>query len=141
MLVSDSGNHRVRVIDIGAGIVTTLVGTGSAGGTDGSLDQASFFNPRALAIDPSGWLIIGETGSRRLRRLQLDLASGQRQIVTLAGSAGGSGLGTARAPSLASIPFSTLRWEATLQFTCPIRPTTRFASCPASTPPRSSGQM
>ena len=85
--IADSGNHRIRRI-IG-GIITTLGGTGAAtwGGDGGSASAASFNHPTALAVDGSGYLLVADTGNRRVRRILLS----DRTVSTVAGSDGDFG--------------------------------------------------
>src|SRR5215204_1353822 len=50
LLVADSGNGRVRAIEVN-GDVSTLAGAGDGGFRDGSLLQAGFITPTAIAVD------------------------------------------------------------------------------------------
>ena len=50
----DGSNHRIRRVDIATGATTTLAGSGSAGFRDGAGGSARFYNPRGIAIEPSG---------------------------------------------------------------------------------------
>jgi len=55
LYVADRGNHTIRQIVIGSGVVTTLAGTaGTLGNVDGTGAAARFSNPGGLAIDSSG---------------------------------------------------------------------------------------
>jgi len=59
---------RIRQIDP-AGVVTTLAGTGKAGGKDGPLLDATFDEPTGIAIGPTGDVFVLETGAHRVRRI------------------------------------------------------------------------
>ena len=89
--IADTGNHRVRRIDL-AGTIETLAGTGLAGdsGDGGPATSARMRNPIGVAVDAVGNVYIADTGNHRVRRI--DLAG---TIETLAGTglAGDSGDG------------------------------------------------
>ena len=72
IFVSDSGNHRVRAIAPG-GTISTLAGTGNAGfsGDGGPAGSALLSSPYALAINPSGHLLIGDLRNYRIRKVAL----------------------------------------------------------------------
>lgn len=82
--VSDSLNHRIRVIDLDANTIDTLAGTGSAGfsGDGGAATDAQLNTPRDLEIGPDGRLYFADTENNRIRAI--DLSSGT--IETVAGS-------------------------------------------------------
>lgn len=81
--VTDTGNHRVRVI-VPGGVITTAAGTGrNEFSLDGTLaTQSSLSSPYGLAFDTSGNLYVSERGQSRVRRF----APGGR-IATVAGNA------------------------------------------------------
>jgi uncharacterized protein (TIGR03437 family) len=83
MYIADSGNQRIRRVDPG-GIITTIAGTGTAGFSgDGSLaSAATFSNPVAVALDPSGALYVIDGDNNRIRRLVVG-----GTVATLAGTA------------------------------------------------------
>jgi sugar lactone lactonase YvrE len=83
MLVADYGNHRLRHIDLD-GNVTTYAGTGAAGSDDGALADATFHNPKGLAMDAAGTLYVTDTGSHLVRRISTD-----GQVTTIAGDGAG----------------------------------------------------
>ena len=83
LLVADWKNHRVRRILIGTGEVTTLAGLGSASFADGTGAQASFNQPRGIAISPDGsFALLADEKNQRVRRITI--ATGA--VTTLAGS-------------------------------------------------------
>lgn len=65
LFVADRGNRRLRKIDVD-GIVSTVVGTGTAGMADGPGEQAQLGSPAALAMGPGGEIYIAD--NHRLRR-------------------------------------------------------------------------
>lgn len=64
LLVADSGNARVRVID-NNGIVSTLAGGDDRDLRDGSLASARFVNPTAIAVDELGSIFIADGNAMR----------------------------------------------------------------------------
>jgi sugar lactone lactonase YvrE len=80
---SDSGNHRVRGVDLKTGIITTIAGDGTSGfNGDGVATAVHLSTPRGLAVDGVDGLYVVDAGVFRLRRI--DLGSGQ--ITTVAGT-------------------------------------------------------
>ncbi len=59
--IADTNNHRIRKVNP-AGIISTVVGTGqgNSSGDGGPSLSAGVFSPIAVALDPSGALIIAE---------------------------------------------------------------------------------
>lgn len=90
--ISDLGNNRIRRID-SFGIITTVVGTGTAGyNGDDNMATATLLNsPRGIAIGPgSGSIYIADQGNNRIRRVD---PSGYVTTYAGKGSAGFSGDG------------------------------------------------
>jgi len=89
--ISDSGNNVVRKVDATTGIITTIAGTGSVGytGNGGPAVQAKLSNPKGLAVDNHGNLLIAESGSHVIR--QWIAATGVIQTVAGNGSGGYNG--------------------------------------------------
>jgi sugar lactone lactonase YvrE len=81
--IADTTNHAIRRLDP-AGNVTTFAGTGTRGRADGPRTTATFDEPRALALSPTGDLFVADRA--RLRRID---AAG-----TVSTIAGGSYLGS-----------------------------------------------
>jgi uncharacterized protein (TIGR03437 family) len=94
LYVSDSGNNVVRRVAT-SGIITTFAGNGTSGfsGDGGQATVASLNNPRGLAIDASGGLLIADAGNSRIRRVD---SSGV--ISTIAGNGTASLSGDGRPP-------------------------------------------
>jgi sugar lactone lactonase YvrE len=71
----DTGNNRVRRIDRGTGIITTIAGNGTAGYSgDGKVATSAQIYagndaPNGIAFDKTGNLFIADTGNNRIRRV------------------------------------------------------------------------
>lgn len=63
LLIADSGNFRVRKVDVN-GVISTYVGTGIEGvsGDGGPATAATITEPEEVAFDPSGALIVATLG-------------------------------------------------------------------------------
>lgn len=74
LYVADTDNHRIRMIDLANGLVSTIAGTGVAGdaGDGGPATAAQLRGPRDLEIGPDGDLYIADTDNGRVRALDLD---------------------------------------------------------------------
>ncbi|MBI5609615.1 MAG: TLD domain-containing protein, partial [Deltaproteobacteria bacterium] len=68
-VLSDTGSHRLRLVDPKTWQVTTIAGSGSAGYADGVATSATFKSPRALAIDAAGAIFVFDTGNVRIRKI------------------------------------------------------------------------
>lgn len=87
-IIGDSFNHRVRLLDLKSGAVSTIAGTGEKGfGGDGGPATAGKFNITMTAsLSPDGQRVyIADIGNHRTRLL--DLASGM--LSTVAGNGRG----------------------------------------------------
>ena len=73
LYVADTGNHRIRRIDLN-GIIQTIAGTGTPGfaGDGKAAVQAQLRLPTGLALAANGDLYIADTGNHRIRRLALN---------------------------------------------------------------------
>ncbi|HXI01893.1 MAG TPA: hypothetical protein VNI57_01840 [Candidatus Saccharimonadales bacterium] len=65
LYISDSDNHRVRMVDGATGIITTVAGTGTAGfdGDGGPATNATLFAPVGLVLTAAGNLFIADYGT------------------------------------------------------------------------------
>ena len=93
LLVADSGNGRIRRIDLGTGLITTVAGGGSDPAIDDGVPatQARLLDPEGIAVAASGDLLIADGFGHRVRRVEA--ASGLIFSVAGTGRAGSSGDG------------------------------------------------
>jgi DNA-binding beta-propeller fold protein YncE len=74
LYIADSGNHRVRAVDLASGAIATVAGTGAAGfgGDGGSPLSASLNDPRDVAATSDGLsLYIADRANDRIRVVSL----------------------------------------------------------------------
>lgn len=84
--VSDPGASTIRRI-APSGMVTTLAGTASSpGSSNGTGPQARFYNPRGLAVDSQGNVIVADAFNNAIRKI-----TPAGVVTTLAGVIGTSG--------------------------------------------------
>ena len=90
ILIADTGNQRVRVVQNGQ--ISTLAGNGTRGfsGDGGPPLSVSFDRPVAVAVEASGGVLICDSGNQRVRRVSAGIVS----TVAGNGTAGYSGDGT-----------------------------------------------
>ena len=71
--IADVRDHRIRVIDLASGIITTFAGTGEAGssGDGGPASRAALRGPRALAFGPTGDLYICLRNDHKVRKVEM----------------------------------------------------------------------
>ena len=66
--IADTGNNRVRCVATATGVVTTLVGNGTAGFADGTGTTAMLNGPTLVAVDPvTENVYVVDSGNFRLR--------------------------------------------------------------------------
>jgi sugar lactone lactonase YvrE len=108
LLVADSGNHAVRLIELGDGSIHTVAGTGLPGysGDGGPGDSAQLSSPTSAAFGPDGAVYIADSGNHRVRRVGPD-----GQIETWAGT-GEAGLAGDGGPA----EEAALQWPADILF-------------------------
>ncbi len=81
LFIADSGNHRIRRVDVNTRVITTAAGGGYGyAGDNGPATEALFRFPFAVTVDPSGNLYIADTGNYRIRKV-----SATGTIKTIAG--------------------------------------------------------
>jgi sugar lactone lactonase YvrE len=71
--IADKNNNRIRKIT-GAGIISTLAGTGEAGygGDDGPAIAGQLNAPTGIATDLNGNIYIADAGNNRIRKISAD---------------------------------------------------------------------
>jgi DNA-binding beta-propeller fold protein YncE len=72
LFITDVADHRVRVVDLATGMISTFAGTGEArhDGDGGPATRAGVFGARAAALAPDGALYILERQGSSLRRVK-----------------------------------------------------------------------
>jgi DNA-binding beta-propeller fold protein YncE len=81
IIVADTYNHRIRMIDIKSRMVSTLAGNGRAEWKDGQGEDASFCHPRGVVV-VSGQVVVADTRNNRIRLIDMNT----REVSTLAGN-------------------------------------------------------
>lgn len=84
LYVADTGNHRIRKIEIASGLVTTLAGDGTNAFLDGAGTGARFNTPYGLTAD-GVFIYVADTLNQRIRKIH----SATAQVTTLAGDGTG----------------------------------------------------
>ena len=64
--VADQGNNRIRKITP-VGVVSTLAGSGTQGGINGTGASAQFNGPSGVAVDGSGTVYVADFGNQRIQ--------------------------------------------------------------------------
>ena len=82
LIVADTGNNRLRRVGLD-GAVRTIAGTGIRSSHDGALEEASFNEPSAVAVDEDGTTYVADAGGSAIRVCELGLWP---SITTLAGN-------------------------------------------------------
>ncbi len=92
LYVADPENHRVRAVDLDTGVISTVVGTGTAGfsGDGGPATSAMINYPMDIEVE-EGFLWIADTDNQRVRAV--DLATGTIETVVGNGEIGSDGDG------------------------------------------------
>ncbi len=79
---SDTGNHRIRLVDA-SGTIRTIAGDGAAawGGDGGPALDAHLNEPGGLLLDGAGDLYFADTGNDRVRRLVPDAGTAPEPVL------------------------------------------------------------
>lgn len=95
LYIADSGNHRVRAVDLASGVIRTVAGTGAPGfgGDGGPAASALLNNPQGLTATRDGRsLFVADNLNQRVRLIDL----GNGSIRTFAGTGATDYSGTGR---------------------------------------------
>jgi hypothetical protein len=82
VLVSDTKNHAIRRIE--GGVVSTVAGTGKSGFADGPATTAALNEPRGLAEDDAGNLLVADAQGARIRKITPAVSAAT--VTTVAGN-------------------------------------------------------
>ena len=84
VLIADTYNHKIKMLDPASGKVTTVAGTGQPGHVDGAAARAQFYEPGGLAV--CGHVVyVADTNNHAVRTL--DLQTSTVSTLTLEGLA------------------------------------------------------
>jgi hypothetical protein len=74
LYIADTGNQRIRRVDAGTHVISTVAGNGRVGGDgdEGLATAASLNSPMGLAISSTGIVYIADTMNNRVRSVTLD---------------------------------------------------------------------
>jgi sugar lactone lactonase YvrE len=74
LYVADTGNHRIRRIDLESGAIDTIAGTGESGysGDGGAASEATFNRPAELEFGLDGRLYVADSHNNAIRAIDLD---------------------------------------------------------------------
>lgn len=105
MYVADTGNHRIRMIDLTTNIITTLAGDGNAGysGDGGSALEARLFAPTDVAVGPEGEVYVADTENSCIR--VIDTTGNIRTYAGICGVPGFDGNGGLAADATLNKPY------------------------------------
>jgi hypothetical protein len=97
LYITDVNNNRIRKVDVGTGIITTIAGNGTAGfsGDGGPATSAALNFPDGIGLDAAENIYFGDALNNRIRRV--DATTGVITTVAgngIAGFAGDGGLAT-----------------------------------------------
>ena len=84
VVIADTYNHKIKMLDPASGKVTTIAGTGQPGHVDGDASRAQFYEPGGVAV--AGHIVyIADTNNHAVRTI--DLHSSTVATLTLEGLA------------------------------------------------------
>ena len=95
LYIADFENNRIRKVDAGTGVISTVAGSsGGYSGDDGPAVAARLNRPAGVAVDGAGNLYIAEWGNNRIRKVD---AAG---VISPVAGAGRSGFGGDGGPAV-----------------------------------------
>lgn len=105
LFIADSGNNRIRKLNLVTGVITTIAGNGNGdfSGDGGQASGAALNSPIGIALDPFGNLFIADYLNSRIRKVTLSTGV----ITTIAGTGGVGSGGDGGPANQASVGFPT----------------------------------
>jgi sugar lactone lactonase YvrE len=93
IFISDTGNHRIRVVNSARNLIETIAGNGQPGfsGDGGPANAASLNSPEGLYFDGDRNLFVADSANHRIR--VIDLVTGEIRTVAGSGEPGFKGDG------------------------------------------------
>lgn len=84
LFIADSGNNKIRKVNMTTGVITTVVGSGTAGNTGdgGQATSARLRTPYDMAFGPDGSMFIADRANHKIRKVNMTTGI----ITTFAGS-------------------------------------------------------
>ncbi|MDR3763802.1 MAG: hypothetical protein P4M01_06865 [Acidobacteriota bacterium] len=126
--IVDQAENRIRMVNASTGIISTVIGTGTAGytGDGGAAGSAKINNPIDITIDPANNIYFFDWGNNRIRKV----ASATGIISTIAGTstAGDTGDGGLAANAEISARGLTVDAIGNLYFTVQIQSGSTFTN-------------
>jgi len=73
LYIADTGNQRIRLLNLSTGLIQTVAGTGQGtlDSEEGGALAVSLNNPTGLAIGPTGTVLIADRSNHRIRELSI----------------------------------------------------------------------
>ncbi len=101
LLIADQLNSRIRKVNMSTGIISTICGTGTAGGTgDGGPATAALVNyPSGVAVSLTGNIYVADFGSNKIRKIN---TAGNISTITYPVATGSYGYSGDGGPSTAA---------------------------------------
>ena len=71
LYIADTNNHKIRMVTLSTGIISTYAGTGTSGssGDNNSAINAKLDGPQGVSVDPFGNLYIADTNNNKIRKV------------------------------------------------------------------------
>ncbi|MCB1193116.1 MAG: chitobiase/beta-hexosaminidase C-terminal domain-containing protein [Leptospiraceae bacterium] len=111
LYIADTGNHRIRVMDLATRSVTTLAGS-TPGFSDGTTATALFNTPRDIEI-VANYIFITDSGNHRLREID----TSTNDVITIAGGTNGASIDGTNGNNFLSAPRGLMTDGGSIYFT------------------------
>jgi adhesin/invasin len=100
LYIADTGNNRIRRVDVASRVITTVAGSSDMygyGGDGGPAGRAQLSLPFGVAVASNGDLYIADTGNNRVRRVDA-----RTHVMTTVAGTGRAGFAGDGAPAVAA---------------------------------------